>query len=491
VSSRELVAWAEQELARQQAPGVALAVAAQDEIVLEAGFGQRDAEAGLPATPDTVFGIASVAKPFTALAVLQLAQRGALSVEQPVRAWLPHFRLPAGSPDSGAVTLHHLLTHTGGLPPEVALPYARAPDMLGDPDLDRFGLSERQRRRLTFLEQSGRLVDSYDGLIERLAEADAPPLGPPGRYFSYSGEGYALLAAVVERVSGQPFPEYVHEHVLEPLGLDGTGFRPGTSDRIAATHPAAQLYATAPVDGVPTRFPSPAWWASGRVHGHANMVSTARDLARFGAVLAGGGALGDRRVAAPETIARMLAPHAPLPTGGFYGYGLFVYPDHGGAGSGVTLVTHAGGGKGAGAQLVLALPHGVAAAALANLSSSPLPRQVAFRAVRAFAGLPAEQKPSYPDYPQDPAHLARLAGTYRWNDGEDGARFVVADDGLRVHLPGGRVLPCRPVAEDGVVVDGAEAPLRFLLGADGRAWALFDGARIARKAAREDPAQPS
>lgn len=83
------------------------------------GFGLRDAEAGRPATPDTAFGIASVAKPFTALAVLLLEEAGILAVGDSVRRWLPEFRLPGGSPqaaaDAEAVTLHHLLTHTKSL----------------------------------------------------------------------------------------------------------------------------------------------------------------------------------------------------------------------------------------------------------------------------------------------------------------------------------------------------------------------------------------
>lgn len=478
--SGELAALWEAQPEGQRPPGLAVAAAVGGEIVYAAGFGARDAEAGLPATPDTVFGVASVAKPFTALAVLLLAERGVLSVADPVRTWLPELRLPRARSGAATVTIHHLLTHTSGLPPEVALPSARARDMLGDPDLDRLGLTERQRSRLGLMQQRGELIDTYEELIERLAEADVPALGPPGRCFSYSGEGYALLAAIVERASGQGFPGYVHEHILDPLGMAGTGFRPGTFEGVAQTHPVSRLYAAASADGVPVRFPSPAWWASGRIHGHANMVSTARDLVRFAAMLAAGGEIGGRRVASRSTIGRMLAPHVPLPTGGFYGYGLFVRPDHGGPGSGVTLGEHAGGGKGAGAHLAVAARPGVGAVALANLAWSPFLRRLALGGLNALSGLPRDPPvETFPEHPIAPERLARLVGTYRWNDADEGMRFELHEGVLEVHLSG-RALPCRPVADDGMVVCGPELHVRFLL-RGGRAWALFDGARVSRR----------
>jgi CubicO group peptidase (beta-lactamase class C family) len=339
--TRVFDAYAYEVLAQQRPPGLAVAATAGGHGAKEWGFGARDAEARLRVTADTVFGIASIAKPFTALAVLLLQERGALAVTDPVRKWLPEFRLRAeASRHASIVTIHHLLTHTSGLPPEVTLPYARAGDLLRDPDIGRIDLSERLRARLAEMEARGEVISTYEELLDRLAREEVAPLGPPGRIFSYSGEGYALLAAIAEHVSGRAFPAFVHEHVLGPLGMTGTGFRPGTFDRLARSHPVAQLYTTGYASparqGEKALIASPAWCGSGRIYGHANMVSTVRDLLRFAEFLVGRGAVGGRRLAAPHMVEQMLTPHAPIPTGGFYGYGLFIHPGYYGG----TLVEH-------------------------------------------------------------------------------------------------------------------------------------------------------
>jgi CubicO group peptidase (beta-lactamase class C family) len=474
-------AYASKVLAHQPPPGVALAAAADGKTVGEWSFGSRDAEAGLPVTADTVFGIASMAKPFTALAVLLLEERGAITVSDPVSKWLPEFRLPSGEArHTPAVTIHHLLTHTSGLPPEVVLPFARAGDMLRDPDLGRLDLSPRWRTRLAAMEARGEVIDTCDDLIARLARAEFTLLRPPGQVFSYSGEGYALLGALVERVSGCAFPDFVHEHVLDPLGMIGTGFRPGTFDRLARTHPVAQLYATGYAtparDGEKSAVASPAWWASGRIFGHANMVSTVQDLLRFAALLHGRGTIDGRRIAAPETIEKMLVPRAPIPTGGFYGYGLFVRPDY----HGFTLVEHAGGGKGCAGLLALLLEPRISAAGLANGPTSAASR-LTTGALNDLAGLPPDApRQTFPQCTVDADTLARFAGTYRWNDDEEPISFELRGGALQATMSG-QIYECRGYAPDGVVVCGPEFPLRILLNQDGNAWALSDGARISRR----------
>jgi CubicO group peptidase (beta-lactamase class C family) len=330
------------------------------------------------------------------------------------------------------------------------------------------------------MEARGEVISTYEELLDRLAREEVAPLGPPGRIFSYSGEGYALLAAITERVSGRAFPAFVHEHVLGPLGMTGTGFRPGTFDRLARSHPVAQLYTTGYASparqGEKALIASPAWWGSGRIYGHANMVSTVRDLLRFAEFLVGRGAVGGRRLAAPHMVEQMLTPHAPIPTGGFYGYGLFIHPGYYGG----TLVEHGGGGKGASAKLAVLLEAKISAAALAN-SATAATNRLALGAVNALAGLPPDAPlRSFPEYEGGGERLARFAGTYRWNDGEEGMTFEVRG-GVLYARTGGQSYVCRPFAADGVVVCGPEFPVRFLLDGSGVAWARSDGARVSRK----------
>lgn len=168
-------------------PGASLLVLRDGEIVLQRGYGMADLEAGTPATPSTHYRLASVTKQFTAAAILTLAGRGALSLEDPVRRYLPD--LPTAT---GEVTIRHLLTHTSGLVDyEDVIPEGTARQVV-----DR---------------------DVYSLLAAR------PSLDfAPGTQYRYSNSGYALLALVVEEVSGHSFAAFLREEIFAPLGMATT-----------------------------------------------------------------------------------------------------------------------------------------------------------------------------------------------------------------------------------------------------------------------------
>lgn len=175
---------------RPGSPGAAVAVLKDGEIVLERGYGEAQLEHGVPITPATVFHVASVTKQFTALAVALLAQRGALSLDDDVRAHLPEL------PDLGRpVTLRQLIHHTSGVRDQwelLAMAGWRLDDVITK---DHILAVMRRQRELNF---------------------------EPGSEHLYSNMGYTLLAEVVERVGGKPFPEWMAEHVFQPLGMTST-----------------------------------------------------------------------------------------------------------------------------------------------------------------------------------------------------------------------------------------------------------------------------
>src|SRR5690606_21903126 len=148
---------------------------------------QADVEAGTPATPATNYRLASVSKQFTAAAILLLAEDGRLRLDDPVGRWLPS--LP---PAPAAATLHQVLTHTSGV-----VDYE---DFVPDD-------ATRQVR---------------DADVLHLLEPHDRTLFPPGSAYRYSNSGYALLALVVERASGRPFPAFLRENIFLPLGMDAT-----------------------------------------------------------------------------------------------------------------------------------------------------------------------------------------------------------------------------------------------------------------------------
>jgi CubicO group peptidase (beta-lactamase class C family) len=171
-------------------PGVSVAVIRDGEIVLERGYGSAKLEHGVRITPATIFHVASVTKQFTTFAITLLAGRGALSLDDDVRTHIPEL------PDFGqGLTLRQLIHHTSGIRDQwelLAMAGWRLDDVITKDHV--LALATRQRE-LNF---------------------------EPGTEYLYSNMGYTLLAEVVERVGGLPFPEWMRENVFEPLGMTST-----------------------------------------------------------------------------------------------------------------------------------------------------------------------------------------------------------------------------------------------------------------------------
>ena len=191
-------------------PGASVLVIRDGAAVVRRSYGLANIEEKTPATPATNYRLASVTKQFTASAILLLEQDGRLSLDDRIRRWLPSL------PDSDdAITIRHLLTHTGGLidyedimPESPATPAANATssalpatsdEVVTDPsrqlrDIDVLHLLEKERR-LYF---------------------------EPGTQYRYSNGGYSMLALIVERASGKKFQDFLHERIFEPLGMRNT-----------------------------------------------------------------------------------------------------------------------------------------------------------------------------------------------------------------------------------------------------------------------------
>lgn len=179
------------EMRLNEIPGLALAVV-RGSAVFTRAYGVKSLATGEPMTTDTPVELASVSKPFTALAVLQLVKAGKLEVEAPLVRYLPEF-----SPGPGSVleniTVRHLLRHTSGL-----------------------------ARRNNFLVPCCGQPGEFDlGLaVRRLSAADLRRA--PGAAFAYANSNYVLLAALVERLSGVPWPAYLRTQVFLPVGMTRT-----------------------------------------------------------------------------------------------------------------------------------------------------------------------------------------------------------------------------------------------------------------------------
>ena len=245
--------------------------------MLERGYGMANLELRVPITPASVFHVASVSKQFTAMSVLLLSQRGKLLLDDEVRKHIPEW-----ADHGNRLTIRHLLTHTGGLR-DVFLLRELAPPPTGSGDMnDEIAALLARQRALNFA---------------------------PGSEFQYSNSGYALLATIVKRVSGQSLRAFADANIFKPLGMTQTHVhddpRMIVPSRASGYHRDAGGVQVAPHPDL------------GRLVGTTALHTTARDLLRWL------DNLGDARVGDAALLAAMQTP--AVLTGGdksSYGFGL-------------------------------------------------------------------------------------------------------------------------------------------------------------------------
>jgi uncharacterized protein YbbC (DUF1343 family)/CubicO group peptidase (beta-lactamase class C family) len=248
-----------------QIPGAVILVGHRGKIVFGQAFGWRTYEPRRePMFRDTLFDIASLTKVVaTAPALLQLVEKGKLSLDDPAVKHWPKFK----GKGKGAITVRQLLTHYSGL---------------------RASLRAKP-------EWSG-----YETALKKIAREK--PLHPPGSRFVYSDLNFIVLGEIIRRVSGQPLDVYCRHHLFQPLGMRSTYFCPPPSlyDRLAATK-----------EDCLGEVHDPTAQRMGGVAGHSGVFSTADDLALFARAILDGGRSPGGQVLARRTVENMVLPHSP------------------------------------------------------------------------------------------------------------------------------------------------------------------------------------
>ncbi|GED56644.1 serine hydrolase domain-containing protein [Brevibacillus formosus] len=350
--------YAQEWITKGQVPGVCMGIAKDGQIFYSNGFGFRDVEQQLGVTIDTVFGIGSITKSFTCVAVMQLQEAGKLSVHDPVVKYLPEFRLK--NLDVGQITIHHFMTNTSGIPPLPTF-YASVMRSLEENEVEDHPFLQNQTDDVV-------PIDTYEDLMNVIATLDLELLGPPGTEFSYSNDGFALLGAIIERVSGKSYEAYVKEHIIDPIGMEHTSF---FLEELNGYENITKLYIMRDKGDHKEVIPSPNWWDTPTSRAAGFLKSTVRDMLRYTDMFCKGGlTAGGNRIMTPESVQRMITPYFPteLVPGQFYGYGLVITSDY----YGKKLVEHSGGIKGVTAQMCFFPETGLAGVALSNLELSPV-----------------------------------------------------------------------------------------------------------------------
>ena len=296
-------------------------VAKHDEVVLSRGYGFANLEWDIPNTPDTKFRLGSISKQFTAACILRLEEQGKLSVSDPVKKYLDD-----APPTWDKITIHHVLTHTAGIPSVT--------------DFPDFPVIQRQPATQ---EKLYRLV------------RDKPLEFEPGTKFKYSNSGYLLLTYLIERITHGKYEDFLQQNVLTPAALKDTGY--DVNARILRHRASGYApFGTITLNAAYVDMSVPG--------GAGALYSTTEDLLHWEQSLFGG------KVLKPESLRKMTTPALNQ-----YAYGLFVREVNG-----HKRIGHTGGIEGFNTQLTYLPDDKVVVAVLGNING-PTTMRIADRLV--------------------------------------------------------------------------------------------------------------
>jgi CubicO group peptidase (beta-lactamase class C family) len=256
------------EMKKYKLAGLSIAVVDDQGTMWSEGFGYAEKSTKREADANTVYRVGSISKLFTATAIMQLVEQGLLDIDDPISTYLSEFSIQSRFPDMREPTVRDLLTHHSGLPADRLKDFAwESPPPKGYDEV--------------FLELPGMLADDY------MAR-------PPGTAFAYCNLGFSLLGNIVAAVSGESYPDYIENHILDPLEMDHSAVT--VSDKVK------DLFAMGYSRGKATETPYIRDLAAGSI------LSSANDMAKFAKMIIAEGSAGEKQILKPETLELMFEP---------------------------------------------------------------------------------------------------------------------------------------------------------------------------------------
>ena len=382
---KQLDRYIEQRRKTARNPALAIALVDQDGIAYAAGYGRMRGPGSGIVGPDTLFEIGSVSKTFAAIVTLQAAEAHLVDLHAPVQEYLPWFQVR--SPYPAPITIHHLLSHSAGLPYSV--------DLSPDP------------RSVVWA-----LRDVEVGF-------------PPGAHHHYSEPGYQALTLVLEQIYGRPYAAIAQEGILGPLEMHNShavithalrarmpqGYRTLYDDR--PPHPSHPL---APADWVELNS------ADGAI------ASTAADMSQFVRMLLRHGRVPHSRLLSEESYRRMTTEVVP---GSGYGYGIYIRDDEG-----HRRLAHGGDMPGYEAYVAMDLDRGLG---IVVLAAQPYPTRLWGQVYDYWRAVGGGEEPPALAAPPDPTRVedaADYAGTFRAE--ADVLQIAAKGECLYAELDGGK-----------------------------------------------------
>ena len=391
--------------------GTAL-VARGARVIFSKGYGSADLEWNVPNAPDTKFRLGSVTKQFTAASILLLEEHGKLSVQDPVKKYVPN-----APPAWDKITIFHLLTHTSGIP-----------NFTDFPDY---------RRLEPFATTAEELVARF---------RDKPLDFQPGERWSYSNSGFVLLTYVIERVTGQPYATFVHDNILAPLGMKESGY--DSNSEIIPHRASGYVFEN-------NQYANAGYINMTVPQGAGALYSTTEDLLKWEQGLFGG------KVLTPASLKKMTTPFKNN-----YAFGLEVDSS-----SGHRVIQHGGGIEGFNTVVSYYPDDQLAVIVLANVNGAA-PGQIAPKLAALARGEQVTLASERKAITLDAKTLASYVGAYRMSPA---AVMLITLDGdqLMSKLGNQQAIPALPQSRTTFFPKGVDAELEFSdFDAQGRPAAL-------------------
>ena len=381
-------------------PGLSAGVVYDQALIWSKGYGYAELEREVPADQDSLYEIGSVTKLFNAVMLMQLRDAGKLNLDDPIEKHLPEFRVKSRFPDQRPPTFRQVVSHTAGLPREYAFDVGPTGDL-----------------------------QQFPAAVVLAGIADKEIQYPAYTGFHYSNLGIYIIGQALQRIVGEPYTQYMQEHVFAPLGMTHTGW-----EYTEAMKPHRAIgYRPAGADG--TRQVAPLFVAGDFGVSAGGIQSSVRDMAKFLSLQFCDGPAGGAQILGGTSLREMRASLVPAPNWRWgYGLGWEVeqYPEHNG-------ICHSGGTLGF-ASKVRAVPDlklGFVVLINQDTDSDELSRKAVELLIPAFEELAASHRQQ--EAPPLPPYAATFTGHYASD------RFGTAD----VVVQGGRLVLITDEARQG------------------------------------------
>ncbi|MFX0171000.1 MAG: serine hydrolase [Candidatus Hodarchaeota archaeon] len=379
-----------EEMVRHKVPGSSIAIIKKDQIIYQQSFGARDLEGNLPVTPSTLFNIASVTKSIICLAIMKLEEEGKLDRNDPISKYIPCKLGFQADP----ITIHHLMTHTSGIPEIVG----------GIAHLD---LAMEVKIDVPFIP-----FMSWNDFFRHINGAHEYLSEKPGKRFYYQNYGYTMLGRIIEVVSGEKLPDFINQHILSPLHMKQSTFLKEKLDKLDNVSLAYKM------SDEEKRIVKTSYYRENEEFGYApgGLFSSVVELANLVVMYLHRGRFQGTDIVSSDKIEAMFSMYSKETTksqlysntiGHFgeagYGYGLAVHEDF----FGYQLIHHSGSWIGASAWLAMLPELHLGVVFLAN--KHPSPRMLALSTLAMLIGIDVEKEFPLFKYRN---HIEKLTGEY-------------------------------------------------------------------------------